>query len=78
MVAGGQLRAAGIRTDLAYGDRGLKGAMKGADRSGASWAVIAGDRDLEAGSVELKDLRSGEQSAVPLDALTSTVLEKLR
>src|SRR5213075_824102 len=30
-----RLRRAGVSADLAYGDRGLKGAMKAADRSGA-------------------------------------------
>jgi len=65
----GALRAAGVGADLAYGDRGLKGAMKAADRSGARWAVVVGDRDLAAGVAQLKDLRSGEQTAVPLDDL---------
>jgi histidyl-tRNA synthetase len=69
----GRLRAVGIASDLAYGDRGLKGAMKAADRSGARWAVVVGDRDLEAGVVQLKDLSNGEQTAVPL----SDLLEKL-
>lgn len=69
VVLAGQLRAAGIRNDLAYGDRGLKGAMKGADRSGARWAVIVGDRDLEAGTAQLKDLTNGEQTAVQLTQL---------
>ena len=69
----GRLRAAGVAADLAYGDRGLKGAMKAADRSGARWAVVVGDRDLEAGVAQLKDLRNGEQTAVPLTDL----LEKL-
>jgi histidyl-tRNA synthetase len=69
----GALRRQGVAADLAYGDRGLKGAMKAADRSGARWAVVVGDRDLEAGVAQLKDLKSGEQTAVPLDAL----LEKL-
>ncbi len=73
VVLSGQLRSAGVRCDLAYGDRGLKGAMKGADRSGARWAVIVGDRDLEAGVAQLKDLTTGDQIAVPLDQL----LEKL-
>ncbi len=74
----GQLRRAGVRTDLAFGDRGLKGAMKGADRSGASYVVVLGDRDLDAGAgAQLKDLRTGEQSAVPLDDLVDTVREKL-
>ena len=69
VVLFGQLRAAGIRTDLAYGDRALKGAMKGADRSGARWAVVVGDRDLEVGVAQLKDLSNGEQTAVPLSQL---------
>ena len=65
----GALRTAGVATDLAYGDRGLKGAMKAADRSGARWAVVVGDRDLEAHVAQLKDLTSGEQTAVPLSEL---------
>ncbi len=65
----GRLRAAGIASDLAYGDRGLKGAMKAADRSGARYAVVLGDRDLEAGEASVKDLRDGTQTAVPLDTL---------
>ena len=63
-----RLRGAGVRVDLAYGGRGLKGAMKAADRSGARFALVLGERDLAAGSVQLKDLSSGEQHAVPLDA----------
>ena len=74
----GRLRRAGVRTDLAFGERALKGAMKGADRSGASYVVVLGDRDLDAGAgAQLKDLRSGEQSAVPLDDLVDTLKEKL-
>ncbi len=73
----GELRRAGIASDLAYGDRGLKGAMKAADRSGAPFALVVGDRDLEAGVAQLKDLRSGEQLAVPLSDLTTTLKAKL-
>jgi histidyl-tRNA synthetase len=69
----GQLRRAGIRTDLAYGSRGLKGAMKAADRSGARVALVLGDRDIEAGVVQLKDLVSGDQSGVPLDGAAAAV-----
>ena len=71
----GQLRAAGVAGDLAYGERGLKGAMKAADRSGAAYAVVVGDRDLEAGVAQLKDLRSGGQSAVPLSELAHRLQE---
>ncbi|MDQ6875300.1 MAG: histidine--tRNA ligase [Actinomycetota bacterium] len=72
-----RLRRSGVRTDLAYGDRGLKGAMKAADRSGARYAVVLGDRDIEAGSAGLKDLGSGGQDTVRLADLVATVREKL-
>ena len=73
----GGLRAAGVAADLAYGDRGMKGAMKAADRSGAPYAVVLGDRDLEAGTAQVKDLRTGEQTSVPLDDLIPTLEERL-
>lgn len=77
VVLAGQLRAAGVRVDLAYGDRGLKGAMKGADRSGARVAVVLGERDLAEGTAQLKHLFSGAQSQVGLDMLTDAVLRAL-
>jgi histidyl-tRNA synthetase len=69
----GALRASGVRVDLAYGGRGLKGAMKAADRSGARFALVLGERDLEAGVVGLKDLGSGEQLEIPLDSAVERV-----
>jgi len=69
----GALRGAGLSVDMAFGSRGLKGAMKGADRSGARVAVIAGDRDLSAGTVMVKDLRDGSQHAVPLGEAVAAI-----
>ncbi len=71
------LRAAGLAADMAYGGRGLKGAMKAADRSGAAYAVVLGERDIDAGTAQCKDLRSGDQVAVPLDTLVAHLQEKL-
>jgi histidyl-tRNA synthetase len=71
------LRAKGVRADLAYGDRGLKGAMRAADRSGASVALVAGDRDIEAGTVGVKDLSTGEQVDIAADAVVAEVLSRL-
>nr|WP_256478058.1 histidine--tRNA ligase [Corynebacterium stercoris] len=62
-----ELRANGISADMAYGGRGLKGAMKGADRSGAHTALVLGERELEAGEVTVKNLAAHEQRTVPLD-----------
>ena len=76
-VLAAQLRSAGVRVDLAYGDRGLKGAMRAADRSGASIALVAGDRDIEGGTVGVKDLATGEQVDVAADAVVAEVLSRL-
>jgi histidyl-tRNA synthetase len=72
-----QLRRAGVRVDLAYGGRGLKGAMKAADRSGARLALVLGERDLDAGTIAVKDLATGEQQSVDLDAAVDTVVAAL-
>jgi len=71
------LRASGIRVDLAYGDRSLKASMRGADRSGAAIALVAGDRDVEAGTVGVKDLGTGEQVDIAIDAVVAEVLRRL-
>ena len=60
------LRKAGISADMSFGDRGLKGAMKGADRANARFALVLGDQELEAGTVALKDLAAHEQHDVPV------------
>ncbi|WP_432092484.1 histidine--tRNA ligase [Streptomyces sp. bgisy100] len=64
-----ELRRAGIATDFAFGGKGLKNAMKSANRSGARFAVVAGERDLAEGVVQLKDLETGEQSPVAPDRI---------
>lgn len=77
VVVAGALRAAGIRVDMAYGGKGLKGAMKAADRSGARVALVLGERDLEAGLVQVKNLASGAQQAAGLDSVVTAVREAL-
>ncbi|MGZ8179770.1 histidine--tRNA ligase [Williamsia sp. SKLECPSW1] len=75
MVAlAGAFRARGVAVDIAYGGRGLKGAMKAADRSGARWALVLGDRELEAGQVEVKDLTDGSQRTASLDAVVGEIV----
>ena len=61
-----QLRERGIAVDMAYGNRGIKGAMKAADRSGARYALVLGEQELSAESVVVKDLSNGEQETVAL------------
>jgi histidyl-tRNA synthetase len=73
-----QLRREGVSADLLFGGRGVKAGFKAADRSGARYAIVAGERDLADGVVQLKDLGSGDQTPVALDALVTTLKEKLQ
>lgn len=61
-----QLRASGISADMSYGDRGLKGAMKGADRARARFALVLGEQELDNGVVAVKDLAEHAQEDVAL------------
>ncbi|MBT2214013.1 histidine--tRNA ligase [Actinomadura sp. NEAU-AAG7] len=72
-----ELRGAGVAADMAFGGKRLKGAMKDADRSGARYAVILGERDISDGVAQVKDLTEGEQTAVPLADITPTLKERL-
>jgi histidyl-tRNA synthetase len=72
-----ELRRAGLDADMSFGGKGLKGAMKGADRSGASYAVILGERDIAVESAQVKDLVSGDQITVRLAEIVTTLKERL-
>ncbi|MFD3561447.1 histidine--tRNA ligase [Streptomyces sp. NPDC058686] len=72
-----ELRRAGVSTDFSYGGKGLKGAMKNANRSGARFTIVAGERDLADGVVQLKDMESGEQDAVAVDEIVAVLKNRL-
>lgn len=63
-----QLRAAGITCDMAYGDRGLKGGMKAADKSGALYSLVIGDDEISNGKCDLKLMSSGQLISSSLTA----------
>ncbi|HJC61117.1 MAG TPA: histidine--tRNA ligase [Candidatus Dietzia intestinigallinarum] len=68
-----RFRRAGIRADMAYGDRGMKGAFKAADRSGAAVTVVVGEDELASGTAVVKTMATGEQHPVPLDSVVDHV-----
>ena len=72
-----KLRAAGIRTEIAFGDRALKGAMKAADKSGSRFVVVLGDSEIASGSVELKRMSDGSIQSVKIEQLQSVLLGAL-
>ena len=69
---GSDLRRGGIAADMAF--RGnMKKRMARAASSGARFAIILGDAELDAGAAQLKDLGSGEQRAVGFDRLAAAI-----
>lgn len=63
------LRLKGKTVEIAFGDRALKGAMKGADKSGATYVVVIGDSEVSSGTVELKEMKTGTATSVKIDSL---------
>jgi histidyl-tRNA synthetase len=58
------LRHAGFKTELDLSGSAFGKQFKRADRSGAAACLILGDTEAETGTVQLKWLKSGEQSAI--------------
>ncbi|MFM1750907.1 MAG: hypothetical protein RL658_1048 [Actinomycetota bacterium] len=68
-----ELRSAGKVVEIAFGDRGLKGAMKAADKSGAKYVLVLGENEVESGSVELKTMSSGDVKSVRISDLVNAI-----
>jgi histidyl-tRNA synthetase len=68
-----ELRNKGIKCDMAYGDRALKGAMKSADKSGARFSVVIGSNEIESGKVALKEMKTGTSKEVRISALSDEI-----
>jgi histidyl-tRNA synthetase len=66
------LRRAGVVAEIAY--RGnMKRRLERANRQNARWAVILGEAEIAAGIVQLKNLDSGAQEAVPIAEIAARV-----
>ncbi|MFH9732110.1 histidine--tRNA ligase [Streptomyces sp. NPDC017260] len=72
-----ELRKNGVAADFSYGGKGLKAAMKAANRSGARYALVLGERDLAEGVVQLKDMESGEQAAIGVNEIVAELESRL-
>jgi histidyl-tRNA synthetase len=64
-----ELRAKGKKVEIAFGDRALKGAMKGADKSGALHVIVLGESEISSETVLLKEMKSGTETSVKINSL---------
>ena len=71
-----QLRGQGFEIDLGYeGNVGKR--MKRANKLGALASLLIGDEELAAGSVQLKDLSTGNQETVAMDQVAARLQQIL-
>jgi histidyl-tRNA synthetase len=54
------LRDSGVRADMAFGERGLKGAMKAADKLAAKTVIVVGDGEIASGNLSIKRMSDGQ------------------
>jgi histidyl-tRNA synthetase len=72
LAIGKAFRDDGIRTETDLMERGLGAQLSHASKS-ADFAVVIGKREVETGEVTLKNLKTGEQKTVSLDAALAEV-----
>jgi len=70
-----EARNHGIRTDMAYGDRALKGAMKAADKRGARYSLVIGADEMATGVAALKEMTTGRAVSIILDSFIDQFTE---
>jgi len=73
-----RLRDAGLRTVRPFGRRSLKAQFRAADRSGARFAIVIGEREHEQGQVTVRRLSDGEEQTLDLAAAVEWIDEELR
>ncbi len=73
-----QLRHAGLRADMDFLSRKMKGQMKSADRLGAAYTIVLGDNELDEGVAQLKEMATGTQQEVQLEQLVQTVQQLVK
>jgi histidyl-tRNA synthetase len=72
------LRSKGINTDMASEPGRLGNQLKHADRIGARFALIAGEEERSRGAVAIRDLVTGDQIEVAVEAAAATLEARLR
>lgn len=73
-----RLREAGISADMDHMGRSLKGQMKQAGRLNVLFAIILGPDEVARGDATVRDMESGEETAVSLPELAGYLAEQVK
>jgi len=75
-----ELRKSGLRVEIVYEKKGLKGLLKTADKLGARYTVIIGENEVKEKALLLRNMTTGNQERVEfeeLEDLTSKLKERI-
>ncbi len=72
------LRKNKVRTEMDFQDRSLKSQMRRANKLGAGYALIVGERELDEGAAVLRNMTTKEEEGIPLDDLVGLVVKKIK
>jgi histidyl-tRNA synthetase len=72
-----ELRTIGMSAERAYGGRAFRKQMEAANKSGARYAVILGAKERAANKVGVKDLVTGDQTAIRRDEAAAWLRTRL-
>lgn len=67
----------GIRVESDMANGSLKSQMKKADRSGADYVLMLGDKELEDGAAVLRNMLNKEQTTIPIDNILNDLKMKI-
>lgn len=74
----GELRASGIRADMDYTDRKMKGQMKSADRLQARTVIVLGEDEVAENVAMLRNMSDRSQEKVPMNELIERIKEEVK
>jgi histidyl-tRNA synthetase len=72
-----RLRGSGLRAEMGYDEKSLRSQLRRANKLGAAYTVLLGERELAAGEVAVKDMQGGEQEQIALDEVISHIQQRL-
>jgi histidyl-tRNA synthetase len=73
-----KLNLAGIKAEMDFGGKSLKRLMRQADKLDAEYVLIVGERELEEGAAILRNMKTKDQSTIPINSIVEKVKEKIR
>ncbi|MBO6937830.1 MAG: histidine--tRNA ligase [Deltaproteobacteria bacterium] len=71
-----KLRDAGCRVDADLRGGSMKSQFRRADKSSAPFALVLGDAEAEAGTLQVKELATGDQQELPIEQVADAIMRR--